>query len=187
VSNRIFLEKGYDKTTTSEIARQANIGEGTIYNYFKSKAEIFFQLFAANIIEIDKDYIYDKKVSKTNFIQFIYKIIESSFSRLRYLDKSLIKESFSVLYQSKNEKFVLLSLFKELDGQIINMLFKLFSRAANEGYLLEKDTRLLSQTVYSILMAQLSMYTLIQEMSFDEMMDTINNQLKILLKDKIAQ
>lgn len=187
VSNKILLEKGYDKTTTSEIACQANIAEGTIYNYFSSKAEIFFELFSSNIIEIDKDFIYDEKVSKSNFIELTYELVKSSFSKIKYLDKRLIKESFAVLYQDKNKKFVLLSLFKELDDKIVDTLFKFFEKAFNEGYLFEKNTKLLSQTVYSILMSQLSMYTLIEEISFEEMMNTINRQLDILLKDKIVQ
>lgn len=36
----LIAEKGYDGTTTARIARKANVGEGTIYRYFRNKSEI---------------------------------------------------------------------------------------------------------------------------------------------------
>lgn len=37
---RVFAEKGYASTTTREIADEADIAEGTLYNYFGGKREI---------------------------------------------------------------------------------------------------------------------------------------------------
>lgn len=37
---RIFSEKGYSAATTSEIAKEAGIAEGTIFRYFKTKKDI---------------------------------------------------------------------------------------------------------------------------------------------------
>ncbi|MBN1260489.1 MAG: TetR/AcrR family transcriptional regulator [Anaerolineae bacterium] len=36
----LFSEKGYDGTTTKEIAATADMAEGTLYNYFSSKRDI---------------------------------------------------------------------------------------------------------------------------------------------------
>jgi len=37
---RVFARKGFDKATTREIAQEAEISEGTIYNYFASKQKL---------------------------------------------------------------------------------------------------------------------------------------------------
>jgi AcrR family transcriptional regulator len=37
---RVFARRGFDKATTREIAREADISEGTIYNYFSSKEHL---------------------------------------------------------------------------------------------------------------------------------------------------
>ena len=37
----VFIEKGYAKTTTAEIARAAGISEVTLFRHFNSKQEIF--------------------------------------------------------------------------------------------------------------------------------------------------
>ncbi len=43
----LFQSKGFDATTTKEIARRAKIAEGTVFNYFETKEDIalyFFEL-----------------------------------------------------------------------------------------------------------------------------------------------
>jgi TetR/AcrR family transcriptional regulator, repressor of fatR-cypB operon len=40
-AQELFLHKGYHETTLEEIARHADFGKGTIYNYFNSKEELF--------------------------------------------------------------------------------------------------------------------------------------------------
>jgi TetR/AcrR family fatty acid metabolism transcriptional regulator len=44
-ASRLFAEKGYSQTTTSEIAREAGVAEGTLYHHFGSKDGIFLTLF----------------------------------------------------------------------------------------------------------------------------------------------
>ena len=40
VSAKLFLEKGFDKTSMQDIATTAGISKGAIYHHFKSKDEI---------------------------------------------------------------------------------------------------------------------------------------------------
>ena len=42
---QIFSQKGYSGAIMADIAIQANIGKGTIYEYFKSKEDLFFAVF----------------------------------------------------------------------------------------------------------------------------------------------
>ncbi len=40
-ARELFLRKGFHETTLEEIARHADYGKGTIYNYFESKEDLF--------------------------------------------------------------------------------------------------------------------------------------------------
>jgi AcrR family transcriptional regulator len=42
---RLFAHKGYSGTAMADIAVRAEIGKGTIYEYFKSKEDLFFAVF----------------------------------------------------------------------------------------------------------------------------------------------
>ena len=44
-SIRVFAEKGWNKTKISDIAEAADIGKGTVYEYFRSKDEVFAASF----------------------------------------------------------------------------------------------------------------------------------------------
>lgn len=53
---KIFFQKGFNATTTSEIAREAGVAEGTIFRYFKTKKELLlgtmekFSIFLGEIL-----------------------------------------------------------------------------------------------------------------------------------------
>ncbi len=47
---RVFSEKGFNAATTAEIARNAGVAEGTIYNYFQNKRELFITVIRETII-----------------------------------------------------------------------------------------------------------------------------------------
>ncbi len=51
---RVFRKKGYHKATVREIAREADVGLGTIYDYFASKDDIlrlFFENYEASFFD----------------------------------------------------------------------------------------------------------------------------------------
>ncbi len=49
VALNLFQSKGFDATTTKEIARQAKIAEGTLFNYFHTKEDIALHFFELEV------------------------------------------------------------------------------------------------------------------------------------------
>ena len=48
---KLFVERGIDGTSIKEIAAEAGVAEGALYRHFKSKEELAWHLFAANLKE----------------------------------------------------------------------------------------------------------------------------------------
>jgi len=48
---KVFARKGFHAATIREIATEANVAEGTIYNYFRSKRELLLSMVSAFIDE----------------------------------------------------------------------------------------------------------------------------------------
>jgi AcrR family transcriptional regulator len=42
---QVFARSGYSNAVVADIARQADIGKGTVYEYFQSKEDLFFAVF----------------------------------------------------------------------------------------------------------------------------------------------
>jgi AcrR family transcriptional regulator len=53
----VFAEKGFHRATTKEIARTAGVSEGTIYNYFDSKADLLIGIMTrlAELEHLDEE------------------------------------------------------------------------------------------------------------------------------------
>jgi AcrR family transcriptional regulator len=53
----VFAEKGFHRATTKEIAKAAGVSEGTIYNYFASKADLLIGIMTrlAELEDLDQE------------------------------------------------------------------------------------------------------------------------------------
>ncbi len=50
----VFSKGGFRNSTISEIAKRANVAEGTIYKYYKNKEDLFFSIPIQKTIEFSK-------------------------------------------------------------------------------------------------------------------------------------
>ncbi len=41
-ARRLFFERGYDAVTVAQVAEEADVSEATVFNYFRTKEELFF-------------------------------------------------------------------------------------------------------------------------------------------------
>src|SRR3954464_3209666 len=41
-ARRLFEERGFDAVTVAEVAREANLAEKTVFNYFQTKEDLFY-------------------------------------------------------------------------------------------------------------------------------------------------
>jgi len=55
---RLFADRGFDQVTVAEIAREAQVAEATVFNYFPSKEDLFysrFEAFSARLADAVRD------------------------------------------------------------------------------------------------------------------------------------
>ncbi|MDQ7787804.1 MAG: TetR/AcrR family transcriptional regulator [Thermodesulfovibrionales bacterium] len=84
---KTFVKRGYSDTRVSEIAAEAKVAEGTLYNYFPSKEEILLALFDekwGGILDKIK-----KKISRLNDpndkLKAIFSMVVTMFKKDRHL------------------------------------------------------------------------------------------------------
>ena len=106
-----FAQNGYEKASTNEIVRQAEISKGSLFNYFKNKRELYFFLieYVAEIIEkmydeIDLDVTdFFERIREVGLIKYkIMKKVPQTFNFLKGLgEEQAVEVKTEILKKSK--------------------------------------------------------------------------------------
>ncbi|MBN1946378.1 MAG: TetR/AcrR family transcriptional regulator [Bradymonadales bacterium] len=142
---RVFAAKGFYKTRVSEIAKEAGVADGTIYNYFKSKDEILISLF-----EVKMDGILERlgQELKGGVEERLRKYIEAHLS-LAVEDPALaefitveLRQSDKFLREYKNPKF----------SQFLRVLSGLIEEGQQLGHFRsDLDARVVARAIFGAL------------------------------------
>ena len=78
----VFAEKGFHRATTKEIARTAGVSEGTIYNYFDSKADLLIGLMTrlAEVEYLDEELV---QALQSDFQDFFIALFRHRMGRIQ--------------------------------------------------------------------------------------------------------
>ncbi|MDH3997827.1 MAG: TetR/AcrR family transcriptional regulator [Desulfuromonadales bacterium] len=135
---KLFTEKGFEQTSMDELAREAGVGKGTIYGYFKAKGEIFLAYCEAEI-----DFAFaalDRKIDEEAPLvdQLIAQIMgQITFvTRNREFGRIFIRE---MSFPGENTQLSC----RDLDNRYIDKLAEVLSRAQKRGELPEESDLLL--------------------------------------------
>lgn len=87
VAERLFLEKGFSDTSTTEIAKAVGCNQALIHYYFRTKEKLFWDVFAPKMEQI-VEYLDAPLDESVEFLERIGNIIEFYFGMLE-LDERL--------------------------------------------------------------------------------------------------
>jgi len=120
-ATKIFAKKGFHQAKISEIAREAQIADGTIYIYFENKDDILISLFEEQMNAVLDNMV--EKISEQN--NPIKKLEKFALTHLQLIEQNKnlaeiiqveIRQSSKFMKEYKNEKF---TQYLDLVGKII--------------------------------------------------------------------
>ncbi len=135
----LILLHGIKDITISQIAKIAGVGKGTIYEYFKNKEDIVFEI--VNIMILDRNIRVEEELSKLTCTKDKIKLFSSFF----YVNKDaelrkLYKEFVSITLSSPDEEMI------EFQTQCFDIHYVRFEQiiqdAIDNGELIEQSIQL---------------------------------------------
>ncbi len=85
-AKKVFFLNGYFKATMDEIALEAEISKPTVYSYFKSKEDLFFQLMVpiiddmfSELQKLEKRLMEGKCKTGSDFVNNLFKVFNHNF------------------------------------------------------------------------------------------------------------
>lgn len=154
----LLLEKGIKKLTVAEVAKTAKVAKGSIYDYFKNKEDIVFEIIRFQIEEYQKEFEskYSVEMSTREKVFLVYDFLLNENDEFEK-NQNVYKEYISIDLSGENPnmsefnnectiffKMILTTIFKEgiEKGEIEKSALDLVDGmlALEKGYLLIKWT-----------------------------------------------
>lgn len=133
----LILQEGLKDLTISSLAKEANIGKGTIYEYFENKEDIVLEL--ANILH--KEYLDEvyKLAAKKNSIEDKIKVLILTSYEEKFIEyRKIFKELIGVSYYKTNCAFMLFQ--NHWYKQNYQLLYKYIQKAIKNKEIKENST-----------------------------------------------
>lgn len=144
-AQREFMQFGYTKITVDEIAKAAGVSKKTIYQYFNSKEDIFWEVIQC------------RKLEKMNMFQDIYDLDLDFLEKMRLIGyrnaKDLTNAPITFLKDLKRNAPDLSAKVEEMRRNSIVVIFEdFYSRGVEENYF-RKDIpiKIVSEMYYAMM------------------------------------
>lgn len=151
VALKLFSEQGYDSTTTSQIASEAEVNEVTIFRHFKTKENLFQETTQNYVREIHLDEMI-KQLDENDFCGNV-QILSGKFMELCFTNEKLYKVQMKL--PDGETQFVKLKLSREFQKVIAD-----YFRELKRKDIINGNPDLMAVTLINSLLGAFTIYVL---------------------------
>jgi len=176
-----FISKGFSSATTAELARDADIAEGTIYNYFSSKGEILIAIVQRAFF--NGTYHFDRvPETERDVVAEIMKFLDHHLHSARDFSKSLLREVYALAFKPSGDGAEVLSELIRFDAVLLDQIREYITRLETGGLLKSPEKpELFLDIAYGIVMYQFGKYILVEEMTYSSFMEELTDKMRLLI------
>lgn len=127
----IFAEKGYEKSTITDIIEKAGSSKGGFYHHFKSKVEILEQITSMYMKKLSDEY--DLMLSQTN--KTTIELLNNVFETINTYKKNQIQDwpKLQKLYIHQDSHIIIRKMIDEFEKLTASIYLKLLNKGVQEG------------------------------------------------------
>lgn len=181
-AKRLFINKGYVKTTMKDIAEEGEVGVGTLYNYYPSKSGLLKEIFHTNMPDLSSQI---EKIQKDDFLNLqekLYEMISKSMTIFHQFPRSFYRELLLVSSNESERNTTITDKMLDIDKQFMTLVADMLEKEKKNGNLPESySVHRLIKLIYSILVSQMMMYLFSEHISESETLTEIMDQVYFLL------
>lgn len=140
---QVFSQKGFHRAKMEEIAQEANVGKGTIYEYFSGKQQLFIEMF-----KVGRKYYYDVMARELEDESELCDLLRKvAYLHLKFIHvhkdiaKIMMQEFLQLGIEMHNEIF-------QAHEQEVEILEKIIRKGVQNGTFRPLDIRLTAQIFY---------------------------------------
>lgn len=150
-AKRVFSEKGFNKATMEDIAKEAELSPGTLYLYFKNKEELYaslslriLQYLHIRVTHTDREAGLSPDKKLRALMEAMYDVYD--FDPLTIINMFHLQSSDTL----KNLSESLLEEIKDLSKKSIGAIAKIFKEGIDEGIFIDRHPVALADIFWSM-------------------------------------
>ncbi|GGM38147.1 TetR family transcriptional regulator [Paraliobacillus quinghaiensis] len=183
-ATKSFLEKGYQETRIAEIAKKANMGTGTIYNYYPSKGSLLLAVLEDEFTRLKEDNqgvsVIPEGENLVEKITYFVKLITRFFDDF---PKKFWREITHVMTEDAEESNGIRRGVFGLDQDLMNHLKVIIEDHKNDTHV-PIDSVQATEVIYNIVMMESMLFIYQDEMSYQQLVDRIEQQIAFIFNGK---
>jgi len=145
----VFGRNGYEKTTISQIAQEADMGRGTLYWYFKSKEDLFRQIIRSVIADLTVPI--QETMRKEMPIEEKLRLIIRSWLEAGVQNQEFFRIFYSIFAHSQGIfAQEMLAAMRSMYALIIETLESMYNEAVRQGQIKSSDTHRLARLTIGV-------------------------------------
>lgn len=162
----LFFKNGYRSTSMEMIAEASDVAVGTIYNYFRSKAEVMVAINQADsdgvLLQLDRTMMEQEPVE-----DLLWAVIEKILLSLESYPRELIRELFTAAFDKPRSR--LSSGLVSQDERFISYLTDLLAGLKSFGRLKgETVPETVAFSIYSLTFSAIMWYTMDEILTIED-------------------
>lgn len=188
-AHELFAAKGYQTVTTAEIARAAGIGEGTLFNYFNTKGDLFVASMMPEASNGSPSNAVLDETSPAELALAVVAVIDRELSQLAHVRKPILQNYFAVVYggglsEGLQARKGLFAADERMLKQVADLLHS--QKAAHPTRLEKLDADMAAACIFSCVTSLFSQYVLLEQIEYEEFRRAMQDQIRFLLTGHVS-
>ncbi len=182
-ARKLFQAGGYTGTTLEDIADASDIGIGTIYNYFHSKADLFLAIMTDELITNLGKLRVQSFNAKANIVEQTVELIINLAQPLQVTKKEMWKELIAVAIGPPDPDNRQLHRLIEYDNQFVIKLEEFFDELKKGDALSSVfPSEIAANVIFNTALASYLSYLYNPEKTLEELTEGISEQVQFILE-----
>ena len=182
-ARKLFIQKGFDDTTTREIAQVAGVGIGTVFTYADNKRDLLFLIAnedLADVTERAEASVRDDASCLQNLVS-VFRHHYELFGRQPELSRLMLREM--TFYDSGRQA----AAFQAIRERVVRLVGSVVKKAVDRGTIHSaEDPDFIGWVAFSIFQVELRRWLLSKKLDTEAGIDALRRALKLLMQGVTA-
>ncbi|HSU80016.1 MAG TPA: TetR/AcrR family transcriptional regulator [Candidatus Angelobacter sp.] len=185
-ARHLFSVKGFQKTTISEIASEAQVGVGTIYNYYSSKGVLLFAVFSEDMEHMRERSEQRVDLNSGNVVELLLELIKGTMVFFEMYPKRFWREILHVMTEETEEMITLRHRLFGLDQEVISWV-EIILKEHSFCFRIPVDCKMASQSLYGAMTMLTMLFIYDDDMTYDQLLSQIEHHIQFIFLGKLKE